>query len=39
MASYSSTLFGILFCFVLKVLHVRPYRQQLILQANQKNLT
>ena len=33
MASYSSTLFGILFCFVLKVMHVRPYRQQLILES------
>lgn len=33
MASYSSTLFGILFCFLLKVIHVRPYRQQLILES------
>lgn len=33
MASYSSTLFGILFCFLLKVMHVRPYRQQLILDS------
>lgn len=33
MASYSSTLFGILFCFVLKVMHVRPYRQRLILES------
>jgi hypothetical protein len=33
MASYSSTLFGILFCFLLKVVHVRPYRQQLILES------
>jgi hypothetical protein len=33
MASYSSTLFGILFCFILKVMHVRPYRQQLILES------
>lgn len=32
-ASYSSTLFGILFCFILKVMHVRPYRQQLILDS------
>ena len=32
MASYSSTLFGILFCFILKVMHVRPYRQRLILE-------
>lgn len=35
MASYSSTLFGILFCFVLKVMHVRPYRQQLILESSE----
>lgn len=33
MASYSSTLFGILFCFILKVMHVRPYKQQLILES------
>lgn len=33
MASYSSTLFGILFCFILKVMHVRPLRQQLILES------
>lgn len=33
MASYSSTLFGILFCFLLKVIHVRPYKQRLILEA------
>jgi len=33
MASYSSTLFGILFCFILKVMHVRPYRQRLILES------
>lgn len=33
MASYSSTLFGILFCFLLKVVHVRPYKQRLILEA------
>lgn len=35
MASYSSTLFGILFCFILKVMHVRPYRQQLILESSE----
>lgn len=34
MASYSSTLFGILFCFILKVMHVRPYRQRLILESS-----
>jgi hypothetical protein len=38
MASYSSTLFGILFCFVLKVMHVRPYRQRLILESTERNL-
>ncbi|MGE3310290.1 MAG: hypothetical protein AB7O66_10005 [Limisphaerales bacterium] len=36
MASYSSTLFGILFCFMLKVMHVRPYRQQLILESSEQ---
>jgi len=36
MASYSSTLFGILFCFILKVMHVRPYRQQLILESSEQ---
>jgi hypothetical protein len=38
MASYSSTLFGILFCFVLKVVHVRPYRQRLILESAERTL-
>lgn len=38
MASYSSTLFGILFCFVLKVVHVRPYRQRLILESSERKL-
>lgn len=38
MASYSSTLFGILFCFVLKVVHVRPYRQRLILEAAERKV-
>ncbi|MCC6231749.1 MAG: hypothetical protein IT580_03850 [Verrucomicrobiales bacterium] len=37
MASYSSTLFGILFCFLLKVVHVRPYRQRLILDSSREN--
>jgi hypothetical protein len=36
MASYSSTLFGILFCFIIKVMHVRPYRQQLILESSER---
>jgi len=32
-AAYASTLFGILFVAVLKILHVRPYRRKLILEA------
>ncbi|MEC7200189.1 MAG: hypothetical protein VXW84_06100 [Verrucomicrobiota bacterium] len=32
MAAYASTLFGIIFVSVLKILHVRPYRRQLILE-------
>ena len=31
-AAYSSTLFGIIFAAVLKIVHVRPYRRKLILQ-------
>jgi len=34
MAAYASTLFGILFVALLKVLNLRPYRRQLILEAN-----
>lgn len=33
MAAYASTLFGILFVAILKVLHLRPYRRKLILEA------
>jgi hypothetical protein len=33
MAAYASTLFGILFTAILKVMHLRPYRRQLILSA------
>lgn len=33
MAAYASTLFGIIFTAILKVLHLRPYRRQLILEA------
>ncbi|MGB0743627.1 MAG: hypothetical protein ACPGSB_03785 [Opitutales bacterium] len=33
MAAYASTLFGILFVALLKVMHLRPYRRQLILEA------
>jgi hypothetical protein len=34
MAAYASTLFGILFTALLKVMHVRPYRRELIMKAN-----
>ncbi len=34
MAAYASTLFGILFVALLKVLNLRPYRRQLIIEAN-----
>lgn len=33
MAAYASTLFGIIFTALLKILHLRPYRRQLILRA------
>jgi hypothetical protein len=33
MAAYASTLFGILFVAMLKVLHLRPFRRRLILEA------
>ena len=33
MAAYASTLFGILFTAMLKVLHLRPYRRRLILES------
>jgi hypothetical protein len=33
MAAYASTLFGIIFTALLKVLHLRPYRRQLILEV------
>lgn len=33
MAAYASTLFGIIFTAILKVLHLRSYRRQLILEA------
>ena len=32
MAAYASTLFGIIFVAILKIFHVRPYRQKLILE-------
>jgi hypothetical protein len=34
MAAYASTLFGILFVAMLKVLHLRPYRRHLIIEAS-----
>ena len=34
MAAYASTLFGILFVAILKVLNLRPYRRHLIILAN-----
>ena len=33
MAAYASTLFGILFTAMLKVMHLRPFRRKLILEA------
>ncbi|MGC6423704.1 MAG: hypothetical protein ACON4O_01810 [Lentimonas sp.] len=34
MAAYASTLFGIIFTALLKVLHLRPYRRTLIIEAD-----
>lgn len=34
MAAYASTLFGILFVALLKVMHLRPYRRKLILETD-----
>ncbi|WPJ97900.1 hypothetical protein SH580_09270 [Coraliomargarita algicola] len=34
MAAYASTLFGILFVAMLKVINLRPYRRHLIIEAN-----
>ncbi len=39
MAAYASTLFGILFTAMLKVLNLRPYRRQLIMEANSSSKT
>ena len=33
-AAYASTLFGVLFVALLKVLHLRPFRRQLIIEAD-----
>lgn len=35
MAAYASTFFGIIFVAILKILHVRPFRKQLILLSQQ----
>ncbi len=37
MAAYASTLFGILFTALLKVMHLRPYRRTLIIEAGTQN--
>ncbi|MGJ8652582.1 MAG: hypothetical protein ACSHX8_04870 [Opitutaceae bacterium] len=37
MAAYASTLFGILFTAILKVMHLRPYRRTLIIEAGINN--
>ena len=37
MAAYASTLFGILFTALLKVMHLRPYRRGLIIEAGAPN--
>lgn len=37
MAAYASTLFGILFVALLKVLNLRPYRRRLIIEAGSAN--
>lgn len=34
MAAYASTLFGIVFVALLKILHVRPFRRRLLMAAN-----
>jgi len=35
MAAYSSTSFGIIFCSVFKIFHLRPLRRQLVLESEQ----
>ena len=39
MAAYASTLFGILFVAMVKVLHLRPYRRKLIIEISRKSDT
>jgi len=36
-SAYSSTLFGIIFVAILKIFHVRPFRRQLILKADEQS--
>ncbi|MGA2748152.1 MAG: hypothetical protein ABSG59_05185 [Verrucomicrobiota bacterium] len=36
MAAYSSTSFGIIFCSIFKIFHLRPARRQLLLQAEEE---
>ena len=37
MAAYASTLFGILFTSMIKIIHVRKYKRQLIIEAEKDN--
>lgn len=37
MAAYASTLFGIIFTALLKVMHLRPYRRTLIIEASSQS--
>lgn len=37
MAAYASTLFGILFTSMIKIVHVRKYKRQLIIEAEKEN--
>lgn len=39
MSAYASTLFGILFVAILKILHVRPYKRQLIIASQAETQT
>jgi hypothetical protein len=39
MAAYSSTSFGIIFCSVFKIFHLRPLCRQLLLESEQQDTT
>ena len=39
MAAYSSTSFGIIFCSVFKIFHLRPLRRQYVLESEQPAAT